>query len=150
GAVLLLDEAADLSAGLRPGLPVRRVATQETGCGLHGFSLKGTEAIVPAGPSVATGRRVKDPRPGPRAGLRATAPCTPRLRLRERQSISGCSGQTTTRRSGIGKRPRSWRALSPSPAGTHARPRGPSTIVACCRACRTGPTGSASSSPRGG
>jgi hypothetical protein len=34
--VLLLNEAADLAAGLLPGLDFRWVTTQESGCGAHG------------------------------------------------------------------------------------------------------------------
>src|SRR5262249_24044068 len=37
-AVLLLDQAADLAAGLRPGRDVRRVAPQETNFRAHGAS----------------------------------------------------------------------------------------------------------------
>src|SRR5262249_18282044 len=38
GVVLLLDEAADLAAGLRPGPDLRRVAPQEPGSRAHGVS----------------------------------------------------------------------------------------------------------------
>src|SRR5262245_32622203 len=82
GAVLLLDQAADLAAGLRPGLHLGRVATQEAACRLHGVSLitgrragpaaadagrrsRQVAAMLPDGPAEAT---MKEPAKGGECG----------------------------------------------------------------------------------